>query len=146
MPQHRLERVDGVAENQPNGEWRPSMHLIGRSKSPRPAALRMGGFTLLEVMIALFVTSIGLLGIAKIQALAYASTSSASARSLVAIQAAGLAAAMHANRNYWATGTQPSPITITNTTIAPVINATAQTTTYCKQTGSTPPQCSATNL
>jgi len=53
-------------------------------------------------MIALFVTAIGLLGIAKLQSLAYASTGSANIRSLVAIQAAGLAASMHANRNYWA--------------------------------------------
>src|SRR5271170_6778354 len=133
MPQHRLERVDGVAENQPNGEWRPSMHLIGRSKSPRPAALRMGGFTLLEVMIALFVTSIGLLGIAKIQALAYASTSSASARSLVAIQAAGLAASMHANRNYWAAGAQPTSITITGAAISDsTLNTTATAATACQ--------------
>jgi len=118
------------------------MHLIGRSKSPRPAALRMGGFTLLEVMIALFVTSIGLLGIAKIQALAYASTSSASARSLVAIQAAGLAAAMHANRNYWATGAQPSPITITGTTIAEstnTLNTTATAANYCNSGGAGAP-------
>ncbi|MEA3161860.1 MAG: hypothetical protein QOD95_3408, partial [Gammaproteobacteria bacterium] len=34
------------------------------------------GFTLLEVMVSLFITAIGLLGIAKLQALAYASTGS----------------------------------------------------------------------
>ncbi len=65
---------------------------------------RARGFTLLEVMIALVITSIGLLGIAKIQALAYASTGSASLRSLVAMQAAGLASSMHTNRNYWSAG------------------------------------------
>ncbi len=117
------------------------MQLIGHSKSPRPVATRMSGFTLLEVMIALFVTSIGLLGIAKLQAVAYASTSTASARSLVAIQAAGLAAAMHANRNYWAAGAQPSPITISGTppTIAEstnTLNTTATATNYCVSIGS----------
>jgi type IV pilus assembly protein PilV len=65
------------------------------------ATRRARGFTLIEVMVALFVTAVGLLGIAKMQALAYASTGSASVRSLVALQAAGLAASMHANRNYW---------------------------------------------
>ncbi len=47
------------------------------------------GFTLLEVMVALLITSIGLLGIAKVHALAYASTATAGMRSLVALQAGG---------------------------------------------------------
>jgi type IV pilus assembly protein PilV len=77
---------------------------------------RARGFTLLEVMVALVITSIGLLGIAKIQALAYASTGTASMRSLVALQAAGLAAAMHADRGYWARayGADSGHITGTN--------------------------------
>jgi type IV pilus assembly protein PilV len=78
---------------------------------------RARGFTLLEVMVALVITSIGLLGIAKMQTVAYASTNSASLRSLVALQAAGLASSMHANRNYWATGLA-APITITVNTIS----------------------------
>jgi len=67
-------------------------------------------------MVALVITAIGLLGIAKIQALAYSSTGSAGMRSLVAVQAAGLAASMHANRNYWS-GLAPPVVTITKTTI-----------------------------
>jgi type IV pilus assembly protein PilV len=69
-------------------------------------------------MVALVITAIGLLGIAKIQALAYASTGSSSLRSLVALQASSLAAAMHANRNYWANALAPVPLTITGTTIS----------------------------
>ena len=68
-------------------------------------------------MVALVVTSVGLLGIAKLQALAYASTGSASVRSLVALQAAGLAASMHADRGYWS-ASLAAPITITGTTIS----------------------------
>ena len=68
-------------------------------------------------MVAVVVTAIGLLGIAKLQALAYASTGTASLRSLVAIQASGLAASMHADRSYWSKGLAPTLITITNTTI-----------------------------
>jgi type IV pilus assembly protein PilV len=62
---------------------------------------RAEGFSLVEVLVALFIIAIGMLGIAKIQALAYASTSTSTLRSLAAIQASSLASAMHANRNYW---------------------------------------------
>jgi type IV pilus assembly protein PilV len=93
-------------------------------KSPDHAGIpirsRARGFTLLEVMVALVITAIGLLGIAKIQALAYASTGSAGLRSLVALQASSLAASMHANRNYWANGLAPVPLTITGLTIGDV--------------------------
>lgn len=71
------------------------------------------GFTLLEVLIALVVTSIGLLGIAKMQALAYASTGTASSRSLIAMETAGLASMMRANRIYWG-GSGPSSWTTAN--------------------------------
>ncbi len=93
---------------------------------------RARGFTLLEVMVALVVTSIGLLGIAKLQALAYASTGSASMRSLVALQVAGLAASMHADRDYWAGNFAPSPLTITGTAISDgTLANTATTANYC---------------
>jgi type IV pilus assembly protein PilV len=61
------------------------------------------GFTLLEVMVALFVLSVGLLGVAKLESLAYASTNVASKRSIAALQASSLAASMHVNRGYWTT-------------------------------------------
>lgn len=109
-----------------------------------PAGTR--GFTLLESMIALLVTSIGLLGIAKIQALAYANTGSASLRSLVAIQAAGLAASMHADRSYWANGLAPATFTITGTVISDTtLNATATASNYCVSGGAGAP-CSGATL
>jgi type IV pilus assembly protein PilV len=92
------------------------------------ARARAGGFTLLEVMVAVVVTAIGLLGIAKIQALAYASTTTASVRSLVALQASGLAASMHADRAYWSAGT-PVPITITTQGTTSVISDNTLNTT-----------------
>jgi type IV pilus assembly protein PilV len=94
------------------------MHMKSPDHAGMPIRSRARGFTLLEVMVALVITAIGLLGIAKIQALAYASTGSAGLRSLVALQASSLAASMHANRNYWANGLAPVPLTITG----PVIN------------------------
>ena len=105
--------------------------------------MRAGGFTLIEVLVALVITAIGLLGIAKIQALAYANTGSASVRALVAIQASGLAATMHANRVYWSLGSAPSPLIITNTTISDnTLNTTATGVTDCDMGGALAP-CSS---
>jgi type IV pilus assembly protein PilV len=59
------------------------------------------GFSLVEVMVALIVISVGLLGIAKLEALMLSSTGTSRLRSLVALQAASLAASMHADRDYW---------------------------------------------
>ena len=60
-----------------------------------------GGFSLVEVLVALVIIGVGMLGIAKLQALAYATTGTSALRSLAALQASSLASAMHANRNYW---------------------------------------------
>jgi type IV pilus assembly protein PilV len=59
------------------------------------------GFSLVEVMVALVVVSIGLLGIAKMQALALSSTGTAKMRSLASIEAASLASTLRADRGYW---------------------------------------------
>jgi type IV pilus assembly protein PilV len=132
-------------------------HGNHRAPTRASARARAGGFTLLEVMVSVVITAIGLLGIAKLQALAYASTGTASMRSMVAIQASGLAASMHADRTYWSTGAAPVPITITGTgtganfTISDnYLNTTASTTTYCQPGGAgapcTPPQMASYDL
>jgi type IV pilus assembly protein PilV len=110
--------------------------MIERGDYRASARARAGGFTLLEVMVAVVVTAIGLLGIAKIQALAYASTTTASVRSLVALQASGLAASMHADRTYWALGGAPVLFTITGSGTTSTIsdntlNTTATTSNFC---------------
>ena len=69
---------------------------------------RLRGFSLVEVMVAVVVICVGLLGIAKMQALALSNTTTSRLRALAAIQAAGLAAAMHSNREYWAGATPPA--------------------------------------
>jgi type IV pilus assembly protein PilV len=69
------------------------------------------GFSLIEVMVAVIVLCVGLLGIARMQSLALSSTTVASQRGLAAIEAASLAATMHENRGYW-TGGDPSNATI----------------------------------
>jgi type IV pilus assembly protein PilV len=123
--------------------------MIPRNDSRSAAPVRARGFTLIEVLVALVVTGIGLLGIAKIQALVYANTGSSSVRSLVAIQASGLAAVMHANRAYWA-GLAPSPLTITGTAISDnTLNTTATGASDCNLGGALAPAnvgCSPTQL
>jgi type IV pilus assembly protein PilV len=77
------------------------------------------GFSLIEVLVALVVVSVGLLGIAKMQAIAYSSTGVASKRSLAAIEAASLASSMHANRAYWSvSGVAPLSTTITGASVS----------------------------
>ena len=73
------------------------------------------GFTLLEVMVALVVLSVGLLGVVKLESVAYSSTNVASKRSLAALEAASLAATMHVNRGYWnSPDVSGAIITVTN--------------------------------
>jgi type IV pilus assembly protein PilV len=111
---------------------------------------REQGFTLVEILVAMVIIAIGMLGIAKMQAMSYASTGTASYRSLAAIQAASLAAAMRANRNYWTAAaglgmpTTGMTMTVTNGTPIPtatitdgnvVLNPTAASATCGNYTG-----------
>jgi type IV pilus assembly protein PilV len=75
------------------------------------ASTRARGFSLVEVMVAVVVICVGLLGIAKMQALALSNTTTSRLRALAAIEAAGLAAAMHSNREYWAGTATAAPAT-----------------------------------
>src|SRR5688500_14896052 len=85
-----------------------TVHLYKNSK----------GFSLIEVLIAFAIIMIGVLGFAKTQALALSNTNISNTRSNVALQAASLAAAMHANKTYWAAGLAPANFTVTNTVIS----------------------------
>jgi type IV pilus assembly protein PilV len=81
-----------------------------------------GGFSLVEVMVAVLVISIGLLGIAKMQALALSSTGNARLRALASLEAASLASAIRADRTYWAASAivgNDLKVTIAGTAITP---------------------------
>lgn len=73
------------------------------------------GFSLVEIMVAVVVICVGLLGIAKMQALAVSSTTTARLRAMAAFQAASLASAIQSNRDYWgsAAAVANSPTTVT---------------------------------
>jgi type IV pilus assembly protein PilV len=85
---------------------------------------RLQGFTLIEVLIALVVLSIGLLGIVKLESAAIASTTVAAKRSLAALEGDSLAAMMHVNRGYWTSpDVSGGKITVTGTTVTVATNA-----------------------
>jgi type IV pilus assembly protein PilV len=90
------------------------------------ASKRCRGFSLIEVLVALIIIGVGMLGIAKIQALAYASTGTAAGRSIAAIEASSLASAMRANRDYWSVTAATATQTIT-TSLGTVTNSTDTT-------------------
>ncbi len=81
------------------------------------------GFSLIEVMVSMIVISIGLLGIAKIQAIAYGETATASVRSLAAVEAAGMASAMRADRAYWSIAGSTTNLSVTVPTSPGTITA-----------------------
>jgi type IV pilus assembly protein PilV len=100
-----------------------------------------GGFTLLEVMVALVIISIGMLGIAKMQGLALSNTAASRSRALAAIQASSLAAAMQANRTFWSSATTaPALVSFTTSAGSATITSTgAMQTALTNAAGS---QCS----
>ncbi len=105
-----------------------------------PRLGRSGGFSLVEVLVALIILSVGLLGIAKMEALALSSTSVAGMRSLAAIEAASLADAMHVNRGYWTTASN-----LTVTVAGAQITGAPATNVDCSNGGANAP-CTPANL
>lgn len=108
----------------------------------------MQGFGLVEVLVSLVIIAVGLLGIAKIQALAFAETGTSASRSIAAIQASSMAASMRANRSFWSK-VRPGPInpfvfSIVGTTISSN-DLTIPAAAACKL-GEAQAPCSATNL
>lgn len=102
----------------------------------RLSCARAKGFTLMEVLVALVIISIGLLGIAAMQATAIASTHTSQTESLAAIEARSLADTMQADPDYWAAGHMPATINVTGTAAAPVLSDTTlnSQTTNCSST------------
>ncbi len=117
---------------------------MGAAPSPAgPRRARISGFSLVEVLVALVVTSIGLLGIAKMGTVALATTDVAGKRTIAAIEASSLAAMMHANRGYWASASATTSAQITWAGTAPsisdtVLAAAASCTTASPNSCSTP--------
>lgn len=86
------------------------------------------GFSLVEVMVALIIICVGMLGIAKLQALMLSDTGASRMRALAALEASSIAASMHADRDYWA-ATPATTTTIDDTIAAGAITSTDNTLT-----------------
>lgn len=107
----------------------------------RPASA-MTGFSLVEVMVALIIICVGLLGIAKLQALMLTNTGASRTRALAALEASSIAATMHADRDYWA-GAAPATTTTVNDIVGSEgitsTDAVLQTTPACISGGADAP-------
>ncbi len=99
--------------------------------TPRRTPAHSAGFTLVEVLVAVIIIGIGLLGVAKMESVALGSTGVAQQRSIAALEAASLAGAMHANRGYWGIGLAPTTITLTGTTITQSGGGSLSTAVNC---------------
>ena len=114
---------------------------------------RAGGFGLIEVMVSLVVIAIGLLGVAKLNALAIGNTRNSGSRAVAAIYIGSLSAAMHANGQYWQVpGTATANVTATATVTAPggvlTVDSTlaAQSLDCGYSASNTAPSCSAVQM
>jgi type IV pilus assembly protein PilV len=100
----------------------------------KPLALH-SGFSLVEVMVAVLIISIGLLGIAKMEALSLSNTGNSRLRALAALQASSLASTMQADRNYWSTvptATTPLTATVTGGAVTVASDGTLKSAPNCK--------------
>jgi type IV pilus assembly protein PilV len=116
-------------------------------KSSRPLPYSRG-FSLVEIMVAVLVISIGLLGIAKMEALALSSTGNARLRALASLEAASLASAIRANRTFWASSATVGNdlnVTITAAAITASTNALLQAAANCALGGANAP-CSSVQM
>lgn len=95
------------------------------------------GFSLIEVMVALIVVTLGLLGLAKMEALALSSADVSGNRALAAMQASSMAAMMHADHDYWQSAAATAGATMTWNTDAPYItDSTLVSVSSCSTVGS----------
>ncbi|NNM51010.1 MAG: prepilin-type N-terminal cleavage/methylation domain-containing protein [Pseudomonadales bacterium] len=77
---------------------------------------RMHGFSMVEVLVAVVIVAIGLLGMAKIDAVSVSEGGVSATRAVVAMDVASLAGAMRANEMFWQTTSVPTLVTLTSST------------------------------
>ena len=118
------------------------MNHVNRMNDSRRcgACSTQGGFSLIEVLVALIVCSIGLLGLAKMESLALSSEGVAGTRTIAAMEASSLAAMMHADRGYWGSSSVTSSATLTwnaATSAVTISDATLLGSYNCTTSGAT---------
>ncbi len=90
---------------------------------------RQDGFTLVELLVTMLIVTVGLLGLAKMQAAAVSNTSLSRTRALMTYQAEALAGMIRANKGFWVTTGSPTAWPAFNVTSAGVASNTGMTTT-----------------
>ncbi len=117
--------------------------LLKQGRTPR----HEGGFTLVELLVTMLIVTVGLLGLAKLQAAAVSNTAVSRTRALMTFQGESLAGMIRANPGFWMTsGTAsnyPGLIVATNGTITNVNNLMVQKTGGCLNIAGT---CTPANL
>lgn len=73
--------------------------LVTRSLTRR----RQDGFTMVELLVTILIVTVGILGLAKMQATAVSNTAVSRTRALMTYQAESLAAMIRSNRSFWIT-------------------------------------------
>jgi len=99
------------------------------------------GFTLIEVLIAMLIASIAVIGLVGMQAMAVASTQGARVRTLVTLQANSMAASMQGNTAFWTAGIAPDSFTLMGTVITDA-SGRLNTSRNCVFTAISIPPCS----
>lgn len=77
--------------------------------------IKQKGFTLFEILVAVIIIAVGLLGIASLQAAAVSATTASGMRGEAAISVSNLSSYMRSNKAYWdatVSGTSTSTITV----------------------------------
>ncbi len=113
------------------------MHL----KSTRSLRRAVAGFTLVELLVTMFIVSVGMLGLVKLEAAGVSESRVSRIRSLMTFQAESLAGLMRADRGFWAATTSPFPSVSYNTATdsSPVLSSTIAA-------NGTDPTCSSTTV
>jgi len=105
---------------------------------------RQRGFNLIEVMAAVLVVAFGLLGLAKVQAMAVSDAATSGSRSIAAMQVQSLAAMMHANPGFWQTSSATaSPCSVAGSSLSSCSTLSAYAGTNCLQPTAT---CSSSQM
>ncbi len=111
------------------------------------------GFSLIEVMVAVAIIAVGLLGLAKVDAMSISEGHVSSVRSVIAMDVSSLAAAMHSNAVFWAdTSNAPATVQMTaqNKTISvsspSTLSASVVPSGACQNVVCSPVQIAATDL
>lgn len=79
---------------------------------------KVAGFSLIETLVSILIISLGIMGTSSLLIKGMSNAKTASLRSIAAMQASSLAAAMYANRTFWASRANAISFTSSGTSLA----------------------------